>query len=247
VSGVPAARDGEDGFTLVELMVAIVLSGIVLGVLASTLIQAQRNVAGTFQRQDDLGQARVAVAAVSADLRALTTLQGVILETATDDTVTFYADRDTPCLPGSPGPPVTPPACEGPVRITITRTPGGELVRDTVRPPTGSGRTPLLEDYEPPPAPPDEREVRSRVLARGLRTDEPVFRYHATFGYAGSPTPTPAPSNLPTTGTPPALPAASVPLVRFVEVTLAVDPPDFRGVEPTRVRAVVRLPNLAPR
>jgi hypothetical protein len=131
--------------------------------------------------------------------------------------------------------------CEPPVKIRILRDASGTVTRTTVQPPAGTARTPPLTAYTTGSV----RTTGPRVLARGLQTDVPLFRYHSSFAYSAGPTPTPAPSNLATTGTPALLPEASKPLVRFVEVTLAVDPPDARAIGTTRVRSVVRLPNLA--
>lgn len=234
--------DEEGGFSLVELMVVMAISGIVLGILADTMIQAQRTVNSTLQRQGDLGQARIAADAVGADLRALVILQSVTFERATDSDVIFYADRDITCTASVAGPPATPPVCEPPVKIRIWRDGNGVLTRETTRPPAGTPRTPALTAYSA-----TGFRFTTRVLARGLRTDVPILRYHSSFAYSAGPTPTPVPSNLATSGTPPVLPDASKPLVRFVEVTLAVDPSDARDVGTTRVRAVVRLPNLARR
>ncbi len=236
------AAAGEEGFTLVELMVVLVLMGIVLGILTNSMIQAQRTVTGTLQRQNDLGQARIAADAISADLRALVTLQSVTFERAADGEVIFYADRTIACTPAVAGPPPTAPACEPPVKIHIVRDPSGTVTRTATRPPAGTARTPPLTAYTVAAG---AQSTSPRVLARGVRTDVPLFRFHSSFAYSAGPTPTPVPSNLATTGTPALLPEASKSLVRFVEVTLAVDPPDARAIGTTRVRSVVRLPNLA--
>lgn len=225
----------EDGFTLVEVMVVVVLGGIVLGIAANALIQSQRAVAGTFQRQSDLGEARVALDAASADLRTLVELDGTHLLTATATDVTFFALRDV--VPG-----------EGPVRIRLVREANGDLVRYATRPPAGSGRSPAPALYDGPgavAAPP-------RILASGLLPGTPVFRYYASYKLVpipgASPSASPSASELPlptpSGGGTPAVASANRASVRFIEIAVQVQQPGSRDVGATPVRQIVRLPNL---
>jgi prepilin-type N-terminal cleavage/methylation domain-containing protein len=232
--------EGEGGFTLVELMVVLVLTGIVLGIAVNALIQAQRTMTGTLQRQNDLGQARIAADAVSADLRTLTVFGGVVFETASASEVIFYAARDITCATPSASATASPPACGAPARIRIVREANGDLVRYLVRLPLSDGRTPARTRY-------DAVAPQRRVLARGLLATPPLFRYHSTYAYAGTPTATPVASEVPLTapsGGTPTVPADQRDEVRFVELTLVVDPADQRAIGPTPLRSVVRLVNV---
>lgn len=228
------ARD--DGFTLVELMVVVVVGGIVLGVAVNALIQSQRTVAGTLQRQSDLGEARIAADAASADLRTLVPLNGTHLLTATATEVTFFALRDVP-------------EGEGPVRIRIVQEADGDLVRYSTRPPPGlSTASPDPSVYDGPLA----RTGTPRLLASGLRSNLPVFRYYASYGLVpivgASPSASPSASEIallpPGGGATPSVPAASRRTIRFVEIQLEVQQPGARDVGVTPIRQIVRLPNM---
>lgn len=225
-----AAR--EDGFTLVELMVVVVLGGIVLGIAANALIQSQRTVAGTLQRQSDLGEARIAVDAASADLRTLVPLGGTYLLTATAREVSFYALRDVPDN-------------QGPVRIRIVQEANGDLVRYSTRPAAAAGMAPSPSAYNSPSV------TQRRVLASGLQGTQPIFRYYVSYALiplpGASPSVSPSVSELPLVAPSPSgspsVAATRRSEIRFVEISLRVQQPGSRDVGVTPVRQVVRLPN----
>lgn len=227
----PAAR--EDGFTLVELMVVVVLAGIVIGIAADALIQSQRTVSDTFQRQADLGEARIAVDAASADLRTLTPLGGTVLLAATAREVQFFARRDLP-------------DGQGPVRIRIRLEDNGDLVRYSTRPPSDAGAAPSPAAYDDAGL-----TTQTRVLASGLQIGNPVFRYYSSYALvADGPAPavTASAAELPMadpdgTGEP-GVPAANQQSIRFVEVRLDVEQGGARDVGVTTVQQVVRLRNM---
>lgn len=219
--------------TLVELMVVMILAGVVIAAASSALIQSQRAVAGTLQRQADLGEARIAADAVSADLRTMTELGGVYLQTATAREVQFFARRDVP-----PG--------DGPVRIRIRREDNGDLVRYSTRPPTGAGTAPSPAAYDTAGL-----TTQRRVLASGVRTDVAVFRYFSSYTLVAvtpSPSVSPTGSELPLVapggGGDPAVASASRPNVQFIEIRLAVQQAGSRDVGVTPIRQLVRLSNM---
>lgn len=226
----------DDGFSLVELMVVLLLSGIVLGVAANALVQSQRTVSGTFQRQADLGEARNAVDAASADLRTMTPLGGTYLLTATAREVSFFARRDVPIG-------------RGPVRITLRVESNGDLVRYSTAAPVPSPSptsavVPSPSAYATALGPP-------RILASGIPAGATVFRYYSSYTLVPSgPSPqvTASAAELPMaapSGTgQPGVPAANQSLIRFVDVRLDVEQGGARNVGVTTVRQVVRLPNL---
>lgn len=220
----------DEGYSLVELMVVVVLAGIVLGIATSALVQSQRTVSGTFQRQADLGEARAAVDAVSADLRTMTPLNGTHLLSATAREIQFFARRDVP-------------VDQGPVRVLIRLEGNGDLVRYTTRPPSAAGAAPSPSAYATALGQP-------RILASGLPPGTTLFRYYSSYtlvSSGASPAVTASPTELPMvtpsgTGAP-GVPAANQPSIRFVEVRLDVEQDGPRDVGVTSVRQVVRLPN----
>lgn len=231
MTGRPAAR--EDGFTLVELMVVMLVGGIVLGIATSALIQSQQTVAGTLQRQFDLGEARGAADAASADLRTLVPLGGTYLLTATAREASFYALRDV----GDN---------EGPVRIRIVLEANGDLVRYSTRPSAASGPAPSPSAYSSPEV------TQRRILASGLQSGQAVFRYYASYTLVpvpgASPSVSPSVSELPLVAPSPSgspsVATANRNAIRFVEIVLQVQQPGARDVGATSVRQVVRLPNM---
>lgn len=67
-----ASSSREDGFTLVELLVAVVLSAVLGGVLFSTLVATQNSSKDTAAQQDLTAEARDALNRMAEDLRVAT-------------------------------------------------------------------------------------------------------------------------------------------------------------------------------
>lgn len=63
------SEDGEAGFTLIEMMVAMVIAGIVGTILMSVLLAAQTSARVTTSQEDLTGEARVALNRIADDLR----------------------------------------------------------------------------------------------------------------------------------------------------------------------------------
>jgi type II secretory pathway pseudopilin PulG len=79
-------RDDQAGITVLEMTVVVALLGLVLAMAMQGLSSFQRSVAATDVRQQNLDQARVAMAVLTKDLRTATSFSAL----AADD-VTFLA------------------------------------------------------------------------------------------------------------------------------------------------------------
>jgi len=133
------AAHGEDGITMVEMAVVIALLGLVLAMAMQGLVSYQRAAGAADTRQQDLEEARTAMAVLSKDLRTATELTAA---TATD--VTFTALLNT----GS-----TAPANR--LRLYVD---AGGVLREAVTPPDDPNASPLT--YTGTPV--------TRVVGRGL-------------------------------------------------------------------------------
>jgi type II secretory pathway pseudopilin PulG len=133
------AGHGEDGITMVEMTVVVALLGLVLAMAMQGLISYERAAAAADTRQQDLDEARTAMAVLTKDLRTATELTAA---TATD--VTFTALLNT----GS-----TAPANQ--VRLYVD---SSGVLREAVTPPDDPTASPLAYTGTP----------TTRVVGRGL-------------------------------------------------------------------------------
>jgi prepilin-type N-terminal cleavage/methylation domain-containing protein len=124
------AKDDQSGFTLVEMLVAMVLSAIVGGVLISLMIGAQRSATVTTSQNDINAEARDVLNRLSRDLRqamplvnagvkipAVTAVQNPGPGAATNavTSLTFNADFDGDgCVAGVPSDGCNPPPAVDP-------------------------------------------------------------------------------------------------------------------------------------
>lgn len=73
------ARSGRRGFSLVELIVILALSGLVLGGLSSVLVRQQRFYRGTADLIETRSQIRQAAGIIPSDLRGISTIGGDVI------------------------------------------------------------------------------------------------------------------------------------------------------------------------
>jgi prepilin-type N-terminal cleavage/methylation domain-containing protein len=87
-------RRGRPGMTLIEIMIALVLLGIVGGVLMRVIMRQQRFYQGVNQIMTQRGQLRQATAVLPIDLRSLSSVGADIL-TASDSSMEFMVNVGT--------------------------------------------------------------------------------------------------------------------------------------------------------
>lgn len=172
---------GDQGFSLPELLVSMVVSSIVIAGLATIFEADVRTSAVTSTRLDQTNDARVAVEAMSRNLRAAV-MPSQLLDTTNIDNafisggptwVTFYADLDNAA------------GNVGPSRVTICLVGGGSSC-------AGGTAGQLVETIQrpnnPPPADPQYCTpgplcpVNMRVLASGVLSSTPIFKYYDSLG-----------------------------------------------------------------
>lgn len=152
--GCPSGRArGEDGITLVELLVAATLTAVIIGAAYGAMIVMSRSLLSSDIQTDNVDQLRTGIATVSRDLRAASEPRSgtPAFEVAEEDVATFFTRV---------GPTVE-------LAHIDLRVVDGEL-RHT-RTPVGfnaDGEVELLSD-----------EVVERTIARGVITDVAVLRY----------------------------------------------------------------------
>jgi Tfp pilus assembly protein FimT len=217
------APRADDGLSLAEMIVTLGLTTLVAGFTFALLMQGVRSTGSSAVRQDNAGQARVAIEAVSRNLRTavspiqfqgLTCTSGCTATTAVTaadgSSLTFYANING--------------VEAAPSRITYALT-GSSLV-ETVQAPVVSATNYSFC------APGGSCAVRTRTLARGVVTPtaaEPLFTY---YGDGAPPPPL---------GTPPT--AAELVHIDAVEILLKVRSSAKWGTPATTVAMRVALPN----
>jgi type II secretory pathway pseudopilin PulG len=132
-------RDDQAGITVFEMTVVVALLGIVLALAMQGLSSFQRSVATTEIRQQNLDEARVAMAVLTKDLRTATSFSAL----ATSD-VTFLALVNT----GATAPP-------NQLRLYVD---GQGVLREVTTPPDDPNASPIT--YLGPP--------QIRVVGRGV-------------------------------------------------------------------------------
>jgi len=162
----------QDGFTLVELMMTMVLGLLVTGALFSVIVSAERATKRVGDRVDATQRGRTAISRMTQELRAMVCLPDTatrpIVE-GTDTQVTWYSnlDSDAAIDADGDGDPTFDPAMR---RLEIASAPSGQAIVES----RWDGALPVVAG-----TPPD----RQSSLVAGVEPLEstPVFRF---YGYA---------------------------------------------------------------
>jgi prepilin-type N-terminal cleavage/methylation domain-containing protein len=160
---------GEEGFTVTELMVAVLLIGVLSAASLGALITIQRTLQGAAQRDAELGQARIAMHTVERQLRSAMRPVGTGLSpflVADPNEVEFYTAASSPRDTRSEAPRV-----QGPVPKQVRLWLAGGTLREQVTDPTWDA-TSSTWIYTATPQP-------ARVLATSIVTPTGgIFTYH---------------------------------------------------------------------
>ena len=208
--------------SLAELLTSMLVFGLVAIVVTTAMIMTLRTSRATSTRANSLGDAQVALDAMSKVIQTAAqppAIEGATaaaaLITATTTDLKFYAYNS----PGSP-----------PAQVEFRVTDAGELV-ETVTRSTNSGPSACLPPYH-------YGSGSTRVLARGISSGTQIFSY---FGK-----PTTSNMNgsaLTLAGTPPRLATSDLGNVELVGIDLTVDPDSHPSVAATHATITVSLPN----
>jgi prepilin-type N-terminal cleavage/methylation domain-containing protein len=206
----------DEGFTLIEMGVVLLLLGIVMAFTLNSVATFERSATGGVRRLENLGEARTLMAVISKDIRTAAKL-GVTSSpflVADDNTVTFYANLNltTTC----------------PKKVHLFVTSDKELIEEVTQPNDGVS-PPNCGDYT-------QYEPRTRLVGQYVAnaSDEPIFTYYYDNGGV--------PTAFTTADTP--LDAADLLLVNAVGIELAIRKDTNLWVAHTTLMNRVRLPNV---
>jgi len=211
---------GDKGFTLTEMVVVISILSVVLAMVATTTITAQKNLNGSSARLDQVQQGKLAIEAMTKTLRtAVRPTQLNATCTGCDQaaflqgnarTVQFYANINNPSN------------ITGPSRVSYIVNGNGELT-ESIQAPNPHAATDFNYQYcTPGPG----CVVPSRIIARGVSTTSTLFTYYDSSGTTFSTLP---------------LSVGDLPRVDSVDVVISVQrSPQVRG---TTFTQRVTLPN----
>jgi hypothetical protein len=223
-----AAIHRDEGLSLVETMVTVIVGSLVLAFTVQLGIQATRSVGSDVVRLDNAGQSRVAVDAMSRTIRAavlpslmpgLTCTAGcgtTAVSGANIGTLSFYSDTNS--------------SGQGPDKVTydVVTAGGVTTLTETVQEPT-AGAAGTYSFCTPGPG----CNVRTRTLVRGL---VPVTSSHVLFTYYDS-TGTTLSAPVAGSGTP------GLKDIDSVDITLSVQSKTAWSTPPTTVSMRVGMPN----
>jgi hypothetical protein len=226
---VAAARRGEDGVTLVEMSVTVLVLSMLVGALVMMVTASQRVSGGVKERMDQTNAATIGMERMSRNLRTavlqsqLTT--ACILSACTDSaflmgsptSVQFYADVDNP------------KNSVGPSRVTYTVV--GGVLSETVQKPDSP--TPDAAGYHYCTNGTGGCVVRSTILATDVQTSTALFTYYTAA----------APTTAMTMGTGGVLTAAQLKTVDSIDVSLQITKTGGANVGGTSLVQRVALPN----
>ena len=224
-----AAVRGDEGVTLAEMSVTMLVLGMLVAALGAMVISGERITAGVKERLDQSNSATIAMQRMSRNLRTavlqsqLTT--ACIISACTDSAflvgspsqVSFYADVDNP------------KNSVGPSRVTYTVT-AGTLVETVQKP---DSPVPDATGYHYCTIGTGGCTARTTTLAIGVQTTTPVFAYYTAA----------APTTAMTMGTGGVLSSAQLKTVDSIDITLQVLLPGGPAVGGATMVQRVALPN----
>jgi prepilin-type N-terminal cleavage/methylation domain-containing protein len=216
-------RLGDRGYTMAEMVVVVMILGVVLAAVQTTLIMTSHTVGDNGMRIDQTQQAKVAIDSMSRVLRTAvlpSQLNGTcsscsaaafIQGTATS--VSFYAninnDQNT----------------IGPSRVTYQILANGDLT-ETIQPPNAHAPTDFNYQYCIPG--PGCTTAVTRVLAHGVQSSPPMFTYYDKNGAVI---------------TDPTLTANDLSLVDSMDLVVVVKSATTQDIHGTTLTTRVTLPN----
>ena len=226
---VAAARRGENGVTLVEMSVTVLVLSMLVGALVMMVTASQRVSGGVKERMDQTNAATIGMERISRNLRTavlqsqLTT--ACILSACTDSaflvgsptSVQFYADVDNP------------KNSVGPSRVTYAVV--GGVLSETVQKPDSP--TPDAAGYHYCTSGVGGCLVRSTILATDVQTATAVFTYYTAA----------APTTAMVMGTGGVLTAAQLKTVDSIDVSIQIIKTGGANVGGTSLVQRVALPN----
>ena len=211
----------EAGFSLIEMMVAIFILGMVMAGVYVGLNNIQSSSVGAAERVINLDEGRVLMDTLSKDFRTATrrTDTSNPLESASWQSATFYARLNTPGQP---------------VLVQIALDSEGRLEEMITDPVCQVSITPCPVDEWEYPGP-----ARTRIVGRWVDKTVPVFTYYTVDPDNGDPVPVRLdPSN------PAPLTTLELAQVRAVQISLKIRRSPNIGATPTTLENWVRLPNI---
>lgn len=168
----------EDGYTMTEMIVVVMILGIVLAAVQTTLVMTNKSVGQSGQRINQTLQAKTAIDSVTKVLRTAvlpsqlngtgSTSTAAAFIQGTKNSVQFYANINNDAN-------VT-----GPSQVTYAVGSDGVL-SETIQPPNAHAANDYNYQYCTPSA---SCVVKSRVLARGVSTTVTMFTYYTKAGTA---------------------------------------------------------------
>jgi len=210
----------DDGFTLAEMVVVVGILSMVLAMVMTTTIAAQKSVSGNSARLDQVQEGKLAIETISRNLRTAvlptqlsatcTGCDQAAFLTANVRTVQFYANINNPSN------------ITGPSRVTYAVDASGNLT-ETIQAPNAHAASDFNYQYCTPGA---GCPVVSRVLARGVTTSGAMFVYYDSAGNTLS-----------------SLPLVSADLARVDSVDVVVSVQRSPQVRGTTFTQRVTLPN----
>ena len=212
-----AGREG--GYTMVEMMVVVMILGVVLAAVQTTLIMTNKTVAGSAARVDQTQQAKTAIDSMTKVLRTAvlpSQLNGTgsvssaaAFITGTGTSVQFYANinNDSNII--------------GPSQVSYTVNGSGYLI-EKIQPPDAHAVGNYNYTYLCTTC------TYSRILARNVSTAQPLFTYYTKSG---------------ATITDTTLTAADLAAVDSIDMVVKVKATVNQTIQATTLYARVTLPN----